>query len=149
MLGVDSASHRDLAIPPGGIDERHIVEHVRAIAAKLRKQSCHATWMVVANNEVVGLCGFHSPPSAEGNVEIGYNTAPNRRGLGHATAAVRAMLILAENDPAIHTITAETTIENIASQRVLERNGFVRTGQRLDPEDGELITWRAELQPLR
>jgi len=28
---------------------------------------------------------------------------------------------------------------------VLERNAFVRTGTRSDPEDGELIVWHREL----
>jgi RimJ/RimL family protein N-acetyltransferase len=35
-------------------------------------------------------------------------------------------------------------VQNIASQRVLERNGFARIGERSDLEDGELILWRIE-----
>ena len=40
---------------------------------------------------------------------------------------------------------AETSVENRASQRVLERNGFVRCGERVDPEDGVLVAWRLRL----
>ena len=38
-----------------------------------------------------------------------------------------------------------TAIANIVSQRVLERNSFVRTGTTYDPDDGELIWWRRDL----
>lgn len=38
-------------------------------------------------------------------------------------------------------LTAETGIDNRASQMVLERDGFTRTGERTDPEDGDLYLW--------
>jgi RimJ/RimL family protein N-acetyltransferase len=40
-------------------------------------------------------------------------------------------------------ISAETGFENIASQRVLERNGFIRVGKRIDAKDGPLTCWEA------
>jgi RimJ/RimL family protein N-acetyltransferase len=40
-------------------------------------------------------------------------------------------------------VSAETRVDNIASQRVLERNGFVQIGERVDAEDGPLICWQA------
>lgn len=40
-------------------------------------------------------------------------------------------------------LSAETGVGNIASQRVLERNGFIRTGERIDAEEGPLICWEA------
>ena len=42
-------------------------------------------------------------------------------------------------------LTAGTSVDNPGSQRVLEKNGFVRTGTREDPEDGTLITWAIDL----
>ncbi|ANB18513.1 GCN5-related N-acetyltransferase [Dokdonella koreensis DS-123] len=44
--------------------------------------------------------------------------------------------------PGINALTAETGVDNAASQRVLVRNGFVQIGERLDDEDGALICWR-------
>ena len=38
-------------------------------------------------------------------------------------------------------LTAETAGDNRASQPAPERNGFVRTGERTDPEDGALYLW--------
>jgi RimJ/RimL family protein N-acetyltransferase len=144
MLQGNEIVHRGLRLPPGGIDERSLLEHVRGIAAKLREQRCDGTWMIVSSREVVGLCGYHQPPSAQGDVEIGYNIAASRERRGHATRAVAAILAIAENDPAIRKVLASTPVQNIASQRVLERNGFARIGERSDLEDGELILWRIE-----
>jgi RimJ/RimL family protein N-acetyltransferase len=54
---------------------------------------------------------------------------------------VAAIVHLASADRAIEALTAETAVDNIASQRVLEKNDFVRTGHRIDEEDGEVIGW--------
>jgi len=50
----------------------------------------------------------------------------NRRGV--ATAAVGLMVRTAFADLRLHRVQAETMVHNHASQRVLERNGFVRYG---------------------
>jgi RimJ/RimL family protein N-acetyltransferase len=141
LQGTESIDH-GLGLPLGGIGERLTLEHVRAMAAKLREQKCDGTWMIVSSGEVVGLCGYHQPPSTEGEVEIGYNVAPSRQRRGHATRAVAAIVAIAKDDPAVKTVLASTPVDNIASQRVLERNGFARVGEREDPEDGQLILWR-------
>lgn len=59
---------------------------------------------------------------------VGYwvSAAHTRRGL--ATAALREMTGIAFGELRLHRIQAETLLHNIASQRVLERNGFARIG---------------------
>lgn len=59
---------------------------------------------------------------------LGYwvGSAHNRRGL--ATAAVRDIMAVAFLELGLHRIEAGTLLHNIPSQRVLERNGFVRFG---------------------
>jgi len=59
---------------------------------------------------------------------VGYwiRSAANSR--GHATAAVRMMLRTAFDELGLHRVEAGTLVHNAASQRVLERNGFVRFG---------------------
>lgn len=54
------------------------------------------------------------------------NADDNGRGL--ATAAVREMVRTAFEDLRLHRVQAETLLHNVRSQRVLERNGFVRYG---------------------
>lgn len=142
MLGNEPSLHRDLALPPGGVDEVATLEHVRRIMQRNQVRGYSAAWMIVCAGEVVGLCGFKAPPSSEGEVEIGYGIAATRRGRGHATRAVEAMLAAAKSDPSIRAVIADTAIPNHASQRVLEHNGFERTPLRPDPADGHVIRWR-------
>ncbi|MBU1305810.1 MAG: GNAT family N-acetyltransferase, partial [Alphaproteobacteria bacterium] len=99
-------------------------------------------WMIVADGMVVGLCSYKGPPDLNGVVEIGYGVAPSCRQRGYATRAVAHLLTVAARDSSIRSMVAETTTENLASQRVLERNGFVRGSKRIDPEDGEVVLWR-------
>lgn len=59
------------------------------------------------------------------------------------TRAIGQLLEWARNDPRVALVSSETGVDNIASQRVLERNGFIRIGERIDAEDGPLICWEA------
>jgi RimJ/RimL family protein N-acetyltransferase len=142
MIAGETRVRAEFAVPPGGVDDPVVLDHVRAITARLLSQGCDAEWMIVANGEIVGLCGHKNVPADTGEVEIGYGVAASRRRLGYATQAVAAMLELAKADPAIQVICADTATDNIASHRVLERNGFTRTREHIDPEDGtRLIRW--------
>ena len=107
-----------------------------------------ASWLVVCNEEVVGLCSYRRPP-ADRCVEIGYGIAPSKRGNGYATSAVAAMVEAAALDPSVDTLTAETTVQNLASQGALERNGFARASTRVDVEDGEVIGWARGLHRMK
>ena len=59
---------------------------------------------------------------------VGYWVASSANGRGYATAAVAEMLRTAFEDLGLHRVEAGTLVHNAASQRVLERNGFVRFG---------------------
>lgn len=147
LLRGDAVLSNGLAVPPGGVDEPVVLEHVRAIAARLRAEGYQGGhWMVVAGGEVVGLCGFKHVPSASGEVEIGYGIAAGRRRRGHATAAVAALLDAARRDPAVRAVLAQTAVDNAASQRTLAKNGFERIGTSHDFADGELVVWRIRLE---
>jgi ribosomal-protein-alanine N-acetyltransferase len=59
---------------------------------------------------------------------LGYWISSADNGLGHASAAVADVTQLAFSELALHRIEAGTLPHNIASQRVLEHNGFERFG---------------------
>jgi RimJ/RimL family protein N-acetyltransferase len=84
-------------------------------------------WAVVHDGIVVGGAGFHGAPDATGCVEVGYSIAEEMRGHGIATAAVMAVIDLAEHHSATR-IVAGTDPDNLASARVLEKCGFTRDG---------------------
>lgn|SRR5512135_2147044 len=144
MLG-EIPAFGELRLPLAGIDAPAILRLLREMAKRLAQSGHQGSWLIVAGDEVVGLCGYKNPPSADGKVEIGYGVAQGRRGFGYASRAVAAMLDRARADPSISVVVAATAVANIVSQHVLERNGFVRTGTSYDEDDGELIWWQNAL----
>jgi hypothetical protein len=90
------------------------------------------TWGVFAivrreDGVALGGIGFHGPPTA-GVVEIGYDLADSARGLGYATEAVAELTATALDHPDVACVLARTELENVASQAVLVRAGFVADG---------------------
>ncbi len=74
----------------------------------------------------VGGVGFKGPPG-DGRVEIGYGLVPSARGHGYAGEALAAVLAVAAGH-GVTTVRADTTPDNIASQRTLTRAGFTLVG---------------------
>lgn len=130
------------SLPEGGVDAREVIELVGGLARTVRLQIDPAAWLIVSDDEVVGLCSITKPFASPGLVEIGYGIAPERRGRGFATRAVGKLLDLARADARIRLVAAETAVDNPASQRTLEKNGFTRTGGRIDPDDGPVVCWQ-------
>jgi ribosomal-protein-alanine N-acetyltransferase len=62
------------------------------------------------------------------SASLGYWIAEAATGRGITTAAVRDIVRVAFTELGLHRIQADTLEHNVASQRVLERNGFVRIG---------------------
>ncbi|MGI8879986.1 MAG: GNAT family N-acetyltransferase [Jatrophihabitans sp.] len=92
----------------------------------------------LADGRAVGGIGFKGKPDGD-RVEIGYGLVPSARGHGYAAEAVVALLTVAA-DHGLSQVMAETTMDNIASQRTLIRAGF-----RLVGTDGELHQYEARL----
>ena len=61
--------------------------------------------------------------------EIGYRLAKHCHGRGYATAAAGLALERAKDVHKLHKLEAVAALENIASQRVLEKNGFRFVGK--------------------
>jgi [ribosomal protein S5]-alanine N-acetyltransferase len=81
------------------------------------------------DDEVVGRINLNNVVrGAFESCSVGYSIRAAANGRGHATAAVAAMLRVAFGELGLHRVEAGTLVHNAASQRVLERNGFVRFG---------------------
>lgn len=59
---------------------------------------------------------------------VGYWVAQERNGRGLATRAVADVVEFAFGEAGLHRLEAGTLPDNVASQRVLEKNGFERFG---------------------
>ncbi len=96
-----------------------------------------------AADRVVGEIGAKGPPTAAGELEVGYGIAESQRGRAFATAALAAFIEVAFARDGVLGLTAECLTANPASSRVLEKCGFARVGLGSSPE-GDLIKWRLE-----
>jgi len=144
MLG-ETAAHADgLAMAEGGLNPPEVLAMLRGITAGLAADDDRPlAWLASENGLVAAMASF-TRRGADGVYEIGYGTAPAFDGQGVMTRTIAALLPVARAD-GHHRLTAETSVDNPGSQRVLEKNGFVRTGTRDDPEDGALICWAIDL----
>lgn len=77
---------------------------------------------------LIGDIGFKGPPDADGRVDIGYSTCASRRGRGYTSEAVGALCEWAIADPRVRLLVGETFESIPDSIRVLEKNGFVYSG---------------------
>jgi RimJ/RimL family protein N-acetyltransferase len=79
--------------------------------------------LVDENGSVLGR--FNLYRIKDGTAELGYRVAHHVAGRGVATAAVREVCRLAAAEYGLRTIRAATSHENVASQKVLAKAGFV------------------------
>lgn len=82
--------------------------------------------LVDANGDVVGR--FNLYDLADGTAVVGYRVAEHVSGRGTATAALRDLVRVARGEYGLRRLRAVTSNENIASQRVLAKAGFVPAG---------------------
>ena len=85
---------------------------------------------------VVGNGGFKGAPQ-KSVLEIGYEVNYKFYRNGYATEAVAGLLKVAASKK-IKAVIAETNFDNIASERVLKKNGFIET-KKFRNDDGEHI----------
>jgi len=132
----------------GGIAPPEVSAMLRGVTAQVARTTDKPTaWLIAEGDMVIGMTSF-TKRDENGLYEIGYGVAPAHEGRGVMTQALAALLpIVCEHGHA--GLTAGTSVDNPGSQRVLEKNGFVRTGTRDDPEDGALILWAIDLDTKR
>jgi RimJ/RimL family protein N-acetyltransferase len=138
---LDGRAPRGLTLADSPIAPPEILQMLAGLAERVSATFAPASWLIVEEGEVIGLCSITRPPEG-GSIDIGYGIAPDRQRRGIATRAIGAIVEWARGVPNVSAITAETAVDNIASQLVLMRNGFKRTSERVDVEDGPLFGWR-------
>ena len=81
----------------------------------------------VSDNKFVGAIGFHGPPDANGDVEVGFDVCESMRGRGYATEALRLFTRHALSLPEVRNVTVVAERQHLESQRVIVKNGFELT----------------------
>jgi [ribosomal protein S5]-alanine N-acetyltransferase len=115
-------------------------DRYRALLAEQEAGICAFYVLVAEDGPVLGR--FNLYDLKDGTADLGYRVAEHVAGRGVATAAVRELCRLAATRHGLRTLRAATSRENVASQRVLTKAGFVPVGP-ADPADigGKQGTW--------
>lgn len=98
-------------------------------------------YLAQCEGKIVGACAFKAPP-ADGKVEIGYFTFPDWEGQGIATAMVRKLLSIVQQEQPQLTVVARTANEENASNTILRKLGFTMVHLIDDTGDGEMLEWQ-------
>jgi ribosomal-protein-alanine N-acetyltransferase len=111
-----------------------------ALLAEQEAGTCACYVLVGEDGSVLGR--FNLYDIGDGTAVLGYRVAQQVAGRGVATANVRELCELAAAEYGLHTLKAAVGRENIASQKVLIKAGFVPLGP-ADPADlgGKPGTW--------
>jgi ribosomal-protein-alanine N-acetyltransferase len=108
-----------------------------ALLAEQEAGICACYVLIAEDGAVLGR--FNLYDIGNGTAELGYRVAQHVAGRGVATAMVQELCRLAAAQYGLRTLKAATTRENVASQKVLAKAGFVPAG----PADigGKPGTW--------
>jgi ribosomal-protein-alanine N-acetyltransferase len=127
-------ANRDFLAPwePLRTDEFFTLEHQDTATAQALEQYEMGTMVphvIVDDGDIVGRITLNNIVRGPlQSTKLGSWVASAANGRGVATAAVAAILPIAFDELGLHRVAAATLLHNVASQRVLERSGFVRFG---------------------
>lgn len=87
-------------------------------------------WEIVLTNQKISIggIGFAGYPDG-GTTSIGYMIDGKFQNQGFASEALSCLLEWAFMDPVLKIVLADTPKNNFPSQKVLTKNGFVKTGE--------------------
>jgi RimJ/RimL family protein N-acetyltransferase len=99
---------------------------------ELEANAEHRSWRIRVVVErvtgmVVGSVNLKGPPDEQGDVEIGWGIAHDRRGRGYAFEAALAVMNWAISQPGVTSVSAAIAEDNFVSQHLAARLGLART----------------------
>ena len=104
----------------------HFTERYNALLAEQEAGTCVFHVLVRQDGTVLGR--FNLVNLEDGTAELGYRVAQQVAGHGVASATVQQLCRLAAAQYGLRTLRAATTCDNVASQKVLTKAGFVPAG---------------------
>jgi RimJ/RimL family protein N-acetyltransferase len=118
----------------------------RALASQEAEPRTRFGLAVVLRSEgrLIGACGIYVSASRDQEAEIGYVFAREFWGRGYGTEAVGALIRFGFEQLGLHRIVSTCRPENVASSRVMEKNGMRREGY-LREERWQKGQWRDSL----
>jgi ribosomal-protein-alanine N-acetyltransferase len=100
------------------------------------------------NSKIIGIIGHYRIQPENHRAEIGYMSLPEYHGKGYITEAIKAVVEYGFEQMNLHSVEAIIDPENIASERVLQKNGFIKEAHILENELWEGKFWDTVIYSL-
>jgi len=115
--------------------EEDALNHFNMIDEKNEKNE-GINWAITVkgNPKLIGIIGHYRIQPENHRCEIGYMILPQYNGQGIVTEAIKVVLEYGFEDLNMHSIEAVIDPDNFASERVLQKNGFVKEAHILENE---------------
>jgi ribosomal-protein-alanine N-acetyltransferase len=125
------------------------LEHIKMINDAIENNT-GINWAITVkgSDKAIGLLGFYRIQPENHRSEIGYMILPEYSGKGYVTEAIKAILDYGFNQINLHSIEAVIDPENYASERVLQKLGFVKEAHILENELWEGKFWDTVIYSL-
>lgn len=118
------------------------LEHIAMIEDKIVNNT-GINWGITIKGspKIIGIIGHYKIQPENHRAEIGYMSFPESNGKGYMSEAIKAVVAYGFEHMDLHSIEAIIDPANIASERVLQKNGFVKEAHILENEfwDGKFL----------
>ena len=123
--------------------------HIAAIEEKIESNT-GINWGITikGNDSIIGIIGHYRIQPENYRAEIGYMSLPEYNGKGYITEAIKAVVAYGFDQMHLHSIEAVIDPDNIASERVLQKNGFVKEAHILENEYWDGKFWDTVIYSL-
>lgn len=123
-------------------NDEEALEHIAMINSKIENHE-GINWAITikGNPKLIGIIGHFRIQPQNYRAEIGYMILPEYHGQGIVTEAIKEVVRYGFEAMHLHSIEAIIDPNNLASARVLQKNGFVKEAHILENEffDGKFI----------
>ena len=111
------------------------LEHIAMIEDKIVNNT-GINWGITIKGtaKIIGIIGHYRIQPENYRSEIGYMVLPEHSGKGYTTEAIKAVVAYGFEQMILHSIEAVIDPQNLASERVLQKNGFVKEAHLLENE---------------
>jgi len=130
-------------------NEEEALAHFQVIDDAIEKNQ-GINWAITlkGNSKLIGIIGHYRIQPENHRSEIGYMILPNYNNQGIVTEAIKVVLEYGFDDLQMHSIEAIIDPDNIASERVLQKNGFVKEAHILENELYDSKFWDTVIYSL-
>lgn len=125
------------------------LEHLRMMEEKIINNT-GINWGITikGNTKIIGIIGHYKIQPENHRSEIGYMMLPEFNGKGYMSEAIKAVLVYGFDQLNLDSVEAVIDPDNVASEKILQKIGFVKEAHILENELWEGKFWDSVIYSL-